>query len=121
MPPNTLQLLQAFLAPNPIRIVSIDGGGIYGLTSATWMRQLCERDPNFLKPTGPGAQIPLLAGISSGAVNALLLAKEPDPRQALLDGVIQAFWKEPIGAFSHSNPWTAWWSLYGVGGWFGTT
>jgi hypothetical protein len=115
MPDNTT-LLSLLLSADPIRIVAVDGGGIYGMASATWLRQLCERDANFLDPA---TQRPLLAGISSGAVNALLLAKEPDPRAALLSGTIENFWKEPIGAFSHTNPVTAWWSLFGVGAWFG--
>jgi len=108
-------ILKKTLSAEPIRIVAIDGGGIYGLASATWIRQLCLKDTKFLTPD----QAPLFAGISSGAINALLLAKEADPRAAVLSGKLDAFWKEPIGAFSHSNPYTAWLSLWGIGGWFG--
>ncbi len=99
------------------RILSIDGAGIYGLVSAIWLRKLCERDENFLS----GNDIQLFSGISAGAANTLLLARHKRPRDAVLSGELERFWTEPIGAFSHEmNPVTAWLSLFGIGGWFGT-
>lgn len=35
--------------PKRCRILNIDGGGIYGYTAALWLRELCERDPEFLE------------------------------------------------------------------------
>ncbi len=37
------------------RILSVDGGGICGLTSARWLRQLCEKDTTFLTTCGDAA------------------------------------------------------------------
>jgi hypothetical protein len=96
------------------RILSLDGGGLYGLTSALWLKQLCEGDPGFL---GPG-NVDLFAGCSAGALNSLLLAKEPDPRKFLLAGGLDAFWRLP-GTFSNSNPVTALLSLYQITAWLG--
>jgi hypothetical protein len=104
--------------PKRFRILSLDGGGIYGLVNAIWLRRLCESDPLFLSQDHE--KIHLLAGISSGAVNTLLLAKHENPRQACLDRVLENFWMEQIGAFSHVlNPVTAWMSWWGLGAWFG--
>ena len=82
-----------------LRILSVDGAGIYGLTGAIWLRRLCLEDPSFLAP----GNVNLFAGISAGAINVLLLAKEPDPRRAVLDGRLERFWQEPIGAFPNSG------------------
>lgn len=98
----------------PIRILSIDGGGIYGMTSALWLRQLCEREPAFLS----GKDVDLFVGCSSGACNALLLAMHDRPREVVLDGVLERFWSEP-GTFSNSNPLGAMLSFTGQVGWFG--
>jgi hypothetical protein len=97
------------------RILSLDGGGLYGLTSALWLRQLCEQDPEFLR-TG---DVQLFAGCSAGALNSLLLAKEPEPREFVLAGGLENFWRQP-GTFSNTNPVTAFWSLFQVTAWFGT-
>lgn len=100
--------------PGIRRILSLDGGGLYGLTSALWLRQLCEENKDFLKP----GNVDLFAGCSAGALNALLLAQEPNPRKFVLDGGLEAFWHQP-GTFSNSNPFTAFWSLFQVTAWFG--
>lgn len=96
------------------RILSLDGGGLYGLTSALWLKQLCHGDAEFM---GPG-NVDLFAGCSAGALNSLLLAKEPDPRKYLLAGGLENFWRQP-GTFSNSNPVTAFWSLFQITAWLG--
>ncbi|WP_437627960.1 patatin-like phospholipase family protein [Sorangium sp. So ce1151] len=101
------------------RILSVDGGGLYGLVSAIWLRQLCEENEDFLKPNSAGS-VNLFAGTSAGAVSVLLLAQEENPRKAVLSGVLERFWTEPIGAFSNSlNPVAALLSYFGIGGWVG--
>jgi hypothetical protein len=98
------------------RILSIDGGGIYGLVSAIWLRKLSEMDESFLEPGSIG----LFAGISAGAVSALILATQADPRKALREGLLERFWTERVGAFSNvMNPMAAWLSLFRIGGWVG--
>lgn len=101
-------------APSIRRILSIDGAGVYGLISAIWLRQMCERDPNFLAP----GQVDLFAGISSGAVNALLLAKSKDPRAAVLSGELEAFWRERRGVFSNPMPVSRALSWFGLTPWY---
>jgi hypothetical protein len=98
------------------RILSLDGGGLYGLTSALWLRQLCEEDKTFLSEN----DVDLFAGCSAGALNALLLAREPSPRKFVLAGGLEEFWRQP-GTFCNSNPFTAFWSLFQVTAWFGAT
>lgn len=119
--------------PSPVaspryRVLSLDGGGIYGLVTATWLRKIAEKQPRFLaEPTRkpgmeaprPGEELSILAGASSGAVNALLLARHDSPRDALLSGEIEGFWKK-AGVFSNSDPMASWLSFLGVGAWFGT-
>ena len=97
------------------RILSLDGGGLYGLTSALWLRQLCEQDPKFLR----AGSVQLFAGCSAGALNSLLLAREREPREFVLAGGLENFWRQP-GTFSNTNPVTAFWSLFQVTAWFGT-
>lgn len=77
-----------------IRILSLDGGGIYGLTSALLLRKLCERDPEFLSARPRDRTFRMFAGTSSGAVNALLMAKYENPREAVMCGELEAFWQE---------------------------
>jgi hypothetical protein len=101
-------------AANQIRILSLDGGGIYGMTGALWLRQLCERDRDFLS----GRDVDIFLGCSSGACNALLLAMHERPREAVLDGLLERFWAEP-GTFSNTNPMGALLSFTGQVGWFG--
>lgn len=98
----------------PIRILSLDGGGIYGMTGALWLRQLCEENEAFLD----GTDVDVFVGCSSGACNALLLAMYERPREAVLDGLLERFWTEP-GTFSNTNPMGALMSFTGKVGWFG--
>ncbi|MFT3775977.1 MAG: patatin-like phospholipase family protein [Minicystis sp.] len=107
--------LSFLLSKERIRIISIDGGGLYGLLSAVWLRQLAEADPGFLKDNS----VHLIAGISSGAINTLLLAKHRNPREALLDRELERFWLEKVGVFTNTNPITAWLSLRGITAWAG--
>jgi predicted acylesterase/phospholipase RssA len=100
-------------APPRIRILSIDGGGIYGLAGAIWLRRLCEREPLFLG----GKDIQLFAGTSSGAINSLLLARHAEPRKAVLDGALERFWSDPR-PFQNNDPALAMASFLGGTGWF---
>lgn len=110
--------------PNkPIRALSLDGGGIYGLTTAILLRQLCEQDEEFLSKN----QISLFSGTSAGAVNALLLAQEESPREAVLNGCLESFWQDQRVYASHINQknyydpmsWTKEYnSNLGIGSWF---
>ncbi|MEJ2206776.1 MAG: patatin-like phospholipase family protein [Gemmatimonadota bacterium] len=96
------------------RILSIDGGGIYGYTAALWLREMCERDPDFLA----GDSVDVFTGCSSGAVNSLLLASEENPRDAILEGKLEDFWQQP-GTFTNSDPVRNLLSYYGLTGWYG--
>lgn len=106
--------------PRPLRVLSIDGAGIYGYVGARWLRQLSERVPNFLAPDDEH-RIALFAGISSGAVNALLLAKHADPREALRTKELETFWKTPNGAFANTNPVASALSMMGMTPLFSTS
>jgi hypothetical protein len=99
--------------PRGRRILSLDGGGIYGLVEALWLKELCISDETFLD----GTDIDLFAGCSSGAINALLLARYDRPRDAVLGGVLEAFWTDQ-GTFTNSDPMGAWLSLFGLTPWF---
>ncbi|HEY8208102.1 MAG TPA: patatin-like phospholipase family protein [Myxococcaceae bacterium] len=96
-----------------LRILSIDGAGLYGLTAAIWLRRLCEAEPTFLD----GTDVHLFAGTSSGAVNCLLLARHQRPRDALLAGELEKFWKQP-GIFANSSKLSSVASMFGISGWF---
>jgi Patatin-like phospholipase len=96
------------------RVLAMDGGGLYGLTTALWLKQLCQGSDSFLHDR----DVRLFAGTSAGALNALLLAREKDPRSFVLRGGLEDFYRQP-GTFSNSNPVTALLSLYQVTAWFG--
>ncbi len=81
------------------RIMSLDGGGIYGLFTVYMLKQLCQDNPNFLKK----GCVNLFAGTSVGALNALLLAKYDNPRDAVLGGEMEDFYANPL-LFSNLNP-----------------
>src|SRR3954468_13177233 len=92
-----------------LRILSIDGAGLYGLTAAIWLRRLCEAEPTFLD----GTDVHLFAATSSGAVNCLLLARHERPREALLAGELEKFWKQPA-VFPNSNKLSSVASMFGI-------
>ncbi len=96
-----------------IRILSLDGGGIYGLIGAIWLRKLCEGNPRFLD----GNDVDLFAGCSSGAINALLLASKERPRDAILSGELERFWTSP-GIFANTRPLRYMMSHMGLRSWF---
>ena len=85
-------------------ILSFDGGGIYALTEAIWLRQLCEQVPGFLTPR----QVRIFAGTSAGAVNALLLARHESPREAVLAGELERFWTKTGILSNEENFVTRW-------------
>ncbi len=99
-------------------VLSLDGGGIYGLTSAIWLRQIAEREPRFLA-FDEGERRMLLVGCSSGAINALHLAMHEDPRKTLLDGELETFWKDE-DVWANSDPLSRIGSNLGLAPYFGT-
>lgn len=108
-------------APPPVirNIISFDGAGIYGLTQALWMKWLVEAEGSFLD--WPACMMDecaqLLAGTSSGAVNALLLARYGQPRQ-YIDEVV-SFWYAP-GTWTNRCYPASVTSLMGLTAWYGT-
>jgi len=102
---------------NKIRILAMDGGGLYGLTEALWLEQLLKDNPDFLKPED-GVDY-YFTGASAGGVNALLLAQEEDPRQAIRNGVLSKFWHE-AGIYTNKNPVENFFSWFGIRPWLGT-
>ncbi len=96
-----------------VRILSLDGAGIYGLAEALLLRGLCQRDPDFLKP----GTVDLFTGTSAGAINCLLLATHENPREAVETGFLEDFWHE-ADEFTQSSP-AAWYlSWLGYTPWF---
>lgn len=94
------------------RLLSLDGGGIYGLFTVHALRKLCEDHPDFLSKDN----VHVFAGTSAGALISLLLAKEESPRDALLSGEIEAFFKHPL-LHENNEPLTAITSLMGLTSW----
>jgi|GEM_PF-4408867 len=82
------------------RILTLDGGGIYGYTTARLLCQLCRDNETFLAP----GQIDLFSGTSAGSLNALLLAKSDNPRETILSGELDKFWNEPDLFAGYLNP-----------------
>jgi len=84
----------------PYRILSMDGGGIYGVFTALMLGALCKKDPDFLR----NDQITLFAGTSAGAINALLLAKEDNPRRAIESRELEHFFEDERVYSNKLNP-----------------
>ena len=99
------------------RIISMDGGGLYGKFTAIMLRKLCERHHHFFAQ-GLEHYISMVAGTSAGALNALLIAQEEDPREFILSGGLERFWEE-FGIFENRDPMN--WSLSfgGITPWLG--
>lgn len=76
--------------PGPFRVLAMDGGGIYGLFTVLMLKELCKRNPNFLK----GDDVNLFAGTSAGALIALALAGARNPRDIILSGRMEAFFSD---------------------------
>lgn len=99
----------------PYRVLSMAGGGIYGLFTATMLRKLCEKDETFLKDD----QITVFAGTSAGAILALLLAKEKNPRDAVESGELENFFKDSRVYTNNFDPVKGFLSLFGLAAWSG--
>jgi patatin-like phospholipase len=78
----------AFRKFKRIRVLSLDGAGLYGLTEALLLEEMCRRDETFLR----GDNISLFAGCSAGAANALILASHENPREAIESGALRELW-----------------------------
>jgi len=98
-----------------IRVLSMDGGGIYGAFTAIMLQKLCEATPSFLK----GDQVTLFAGTSAGAINALILAKHENPREAIERRTLEHFWKDARVYSNRLNPIAGALSLVGLTSWSG--
>lgn len=116
------QIESAFLEkplPKKIRILSMDGGGIYGYITALMLRRLCEENEDFLNPESEDGSVWLFAGTSAGGLNALMLASDQNPREVVLSGRLERFWYRR-GTFANEvNSWDAFWSWFGVTAWLG--
>lgn len=75
---------------DPFRVLAMDGGGIYGLFTVLMLKELCKRNPNFLR----GDDVDLFAGTSAGALIALALAGAQNPRDIILSGRMEAFFSD---------------------------
>ncbi len=100
---------------NYFRILSLDGGGVYGVFTALMLEQLCKKDENFLK----NGCVNLFAGCSAGALISLLLAMHDDPRDAILEGKPQALLSDPM-IYANLNPMNLMKSSVGLYPYFGT-
>ena len=107
---------KCYSATNPFRILSLDGGGIYGLCTAIMLRKLAERDPEFLR----GDSVSLFVGTSAGAINALILAQYENPRDCVLSGELESVWTD-AGIYSNTlDPFSAYLSLFGITAFLGS-
>jgi len=99
----------------PYRVLAMDGGGIFGVFTAIMLRKLCDAVPDFLRED----RITLFAGTSAGAINALLLAKQDDPREAIERRTLEKFYKDERLYTNRLNPVTGMLSLIGLASWAG--
>lgn len=96
------------------RLLSMDGGGIYGLATAMMLKSLCQRNEQFLSK----GDVWMFAGTSAGALNSLLLAHQETPREFVLSGELEYFWRQ-YGLFAgYDNPQDQWLSLWSAKPWF---
>lgn len=99
----------------PYLVLSMDGGGIYGLFTAIMLRKLCEENEDFLKDD----RVSLFAGTSAGAMIALILASEENPREAVLSGKVEAFFTDERLFSNKMNPMLGTLALFGLTSWSG--
>lgn len=100
---------------NYFRILSLDGGGVYGVFTALMLEQLCKHDENFLK----NGCVNLFAGCSAGALISLLMAMHEDPRDAILSGKPQELLSDPM-IYANLNPLNLMKSTVGLYPYFGS-
>ena len=97
-----------------LRILSMDGGGVYGMFTDLMLKDLHGRGEDFLDKDC----VHLFAGTSAGSVNACILALHEHPVEGL--EAATRFWAEP-GVYDNSDPTKLWFtSLAGLSPYFGT-
>ncbi len=97
----------------PLRILSMDGGGIYGLFTVLMLKDLCKKDKNFLK----GDDVHLFAGTSAGALIALALAGAENPRDIIMSGLLEKFFNDSRLYGKGQRPGNAITGLLGITSW----
>ncbi len=102
-------------SPEKYRMLCMDGGGIYGYFTVLMLKNLAQRYDCFLSPH----HVTAFAGTSAGALISMLLAKEENPREYLLSGKLEAFFKSELLHGNTVNPMDAWLSLFGLSTWCG--
>ena len=100
----------------PYRILALDGGGIYGLSTAILLKKLADKHKDFLQPDN----INMFVGTSAGALNSLFLAKHNNPREFVLSGGLEAFWDDARIFTNDVNPVNNVLSLMGVTAFLGS-
>ena len=99
----------------PFRILSANGGGIYGLYTAIALRKLCEKNKDFLK----AGQLDLITGTSAGALITLMLAMKENPREAALSGELEDMFKNSLLYSNKLDKFQEVTSLMGLTAWSG--
>ena len=99
-----------------IRILSLDGGGIYGLFTVLMLKELCMKNEDFLK----GDDVHLFAGTSAGALIALALAKAENPRDVILNGELEKFFADGRLYGKGQRPSNILSGLMGITSWSGS-
>lgn len=88
--------------PPTYRLISLDGGGIYGYNTVLMLRALAERNPGFLC----AKKKYIFAGTSAGALISLLLAKEENLARPCSAAKLNAFLRVPGCMVISSTPST---------------
>lgn len=103
--------------PPPYRVLSMDGGGIFGLSMNILLEKLIQKSDSFLTEDEP---LSMLAGTSAGAIMSLIMAKYDNPREAVENGEIEAFFTNGAVYSNRADPVASITSLMGLTSWAGS-